>query len=357
MKTTLPKVTVHLPHLRENVRTLIEYCNRHQIQPTGVTKVVGGDPVIAKILVEEGLTSLGDSRVENLRRMAGISAEKWLIRPPMLSELEDLVQYGDVSLQSELAVLQALEAVCAQGKKRHKVILMVDLGDLREGFVEQEELLQVAEAVEAMKWVELYGIGTNLTCFSFIVPSEEKMELLVTWSRSVEERIGRPLAVVSGGNSATIDLMLTGGIPAGVNNLRLGESILFGKERRHFQFLENTHQDVFRLSCEICELKEKPSLPWGEIGRDSYGNSPTFTDKGRRIQAICALGKQDFDVETCRPVEEGLVILGASSDHLMVDVTAGKRPYQVGGVLELELGYFSTMRAFTSPYVGRDYLE
>lgn len=352
-----PFVRVNKKHLLENVRAVMEMCAAKNITVTGVTKVFGADPEIAAVFVEGGITRLGDSRVENLKLLKGLDAEKWLIRPPMMSEVDDLVLYADASLNSELATIRAINDAAIANGTVHNVILMVDLGDIREGFIDHEELIDVAIITEEMEGVHLYGIGVNLTCFSFIQSDEEKMKQLAELSKTVGDRIGRELEVVSGGNSATLDLMLKGGISEGVNNLRLGESLLFGKERANYTFLPGTHKDVFTLECEIVELKEKPSVPWGTVGVDSYGNRPTFTDRGRRLKAICALGKQDFDVETSVPVDEDIIILGASSDHLMLDVTDSKRAYKVGDTIELQLGYFSTMRAFTSRYVHKIYAD
>lgn len=352
-----PLLTVNLPHLRENVRVLISLCREHGIKITSVTKVFRADPEIARVLVEEGMPMLGDARVDNLERMKDIDAEKWLIRPPMLSEVPRLVEFGDASLDSELSVIEAINEEAGRQGKIHKVILMADLGDIREGYVDSDELIEVAKKVASMKNVELYGIGVNLTCFSFVQYDTEKLTQLRDLGRRVEEETGVKLQVISGGNSATVDLMLRGGIPEGVNNLRLGESVLFGKERAKYQFLPGTHSDVFTLEAEIVELKEKPSLPWGDVGVDSYGNKPEFTDRGpKRIKAICALGKQDFDAETTMPCDPGIIILGASSDHLMLDVTDSETSYKVGDTVRLKLGYFSTMRAFTSEYVHKKYI-
>ena len=352
-----PLLTVDIPHLRENVRTLRALCEARGIQITAVTKVFRGDPVIARVLVEEGITMLGDARVDNLERMRDIEAEKWLIRPPMLSEVPRLVRFGDVSLNTEMTVIKAIDEEAGRQGKKHKIILMADLGDIREGYVDSEELIEEAKRTAGMKNVELYGVGVNLTCFSFIQYDNEKLTELRDLGRRVEKETGVKLQVISGGNSATVDLMLRGGIPEGVNNLRLGESVLFGKERAKYQYLPGTHSDVFTLEAEIVELKEKPSLPWGEVGVDSYGNRPSFTDRGPgRLKAICALGKQDFDAATTTPCDPGIIILGASSDHLMLDVTDSGIDYQVGGLVRLKLGYFSTMRAFTSEYVKKDYI-
>ncbi|MCI6639858.1 MAG: alanine/ornithine racemase family PLP-dependent enzyme [Pygmaiobacter massiliensis] len=353
-----PCVTVNLACIRNNAKQVADLCAKHHIRVTGVTKVFAGDPVIAQCYLDAGITMLGDSRVDNLARMKDLQAEKWLIRPPMLSEVRRLVQYADVSLNSEIEVIRAIsKEACAQ-KRLHKVILMADLGDIREGYVKEEELLQAAVETERLQGVQLYGIGTNLTCFSFVQPDSEKMAELARLRKAVSEAIGRPLEIVSGGNSATIDLMMRSGIPSQVDNLRLGESLLFGKERARYTYLPGTDPGAFILECEIVELKEKPSLPWGQIGVDSYGNRPSFTDRGQhRTKAVCALGKQDFDPETTTPLDPGILILGASSDHLMLDVTDSEHQYQVGDTVALRLGYFSTMRAFTSAYVEKKYLN
>lgn len=353
-----PRVIVNLPHLRENVKIVKDLCAQNGISITGVTKVFRGDPKIAQAYLDSGLTMLGDSRVANLKRMEGLKAEKWLIRPPQLCEVEDLVRYGDVSLNSELVTIRAISDAALRQGKRHKVILMADLGDIREGYVDYEELLDAAETVSQLPGVELYGLGVNLTCFSFIQSDTEKLTQLRDLARRAGERAGKELAIVSGGNSATIDLMLRGGIPAGVNDLRLGESLLFGKERSRYQYLPGTHRDVFTLECQIVELKDKPSLPWGTVGVDSYGRRPEFVDRGPiRRKAVCALGRQDFDAETTFVCDPGIIILGASSDHLMLDVTDSEKDYKVGDVIQLQLGYFSTMRAFTSDYVEKVYIE
>ncbi|MBR2782863.1 MAG: alanine/ornithine racemase family PLP-dependent enzyme [Firmicutes bacterium] len=353
-----PLLTVDLGHLRKNVNIVCGLCAARGISVTAVTKVFRGDPRIARVLVEEGLTMLGDSRVRNLARLDGVAAEKWLIRPPMLTEIPELVRRADVSLNSELTVIRAISEECLRQGRCHRVILMADLGDIREGYTDYDELTAAAVAADRLPGIELYGIGVNLTCFSFIQYDTEKLTLLAGLRRRVEEAVGHPLGIVSGGNSAAVDLMLRGGIPAGVDNLRLGESVLFGKERARYTFLPGTYADVFTLECEIVELKDKPTLPWGTVGVDSYGRRPVFTDRGEhRLNAICALGKQDFDPETTVVCDPGVIMLGASSDHLMLDVTDSSRRYAVGDAVKLQLGYFSTMRAFTSDYVTVKYID
>ncbi|MCC8074526.1 MAG: alanine/ornithine racemase family PLP-dependent enzyme [Clostridiales bacterium] len=347
-----PLLTIDHEKIAANVRQMVAYCGQYGIEITGITKVVCGDPEIAKIYIDNGISRIGDSRVANLKKLAWMPCEKWLIRMPMCSEAEDVVRWADVSLNSELDTLKALARACRALRKTHKVVLMYDLGDIREGFLSMDEIRAAADYARQTPELELYGVGTNLTCFSFIQPDTEKLTLL---TQVAEEIHATPC--ISGGNSATLDLMFRGGIPKEVNLLRLGESLLFGRERAKYRYLDGTYNDAFRLQAEIIELKEKPSLPWGTVGVDSYGNSPTFTDRGVRMKAICALGKQDIDVETMWPIDEGIHILGASSDHLMLDVEDSEVEYRVGDTIEFRLGYFALMRAYTSSYVTKLHLN
>ncbi len=352
-----PKLNINLAKLQHNVKTLSKLCEGYNIKYTAVTKVFCGDPIIARTLVDAGVNFIGDSRVDNLKKMADISVEKWLIRPPMISEISELVKYADVSLNSELATIIEIDKQAKLQNKVHKIILMVDLGDIREGYLDIDELVSVAKQVNSMDNVALYGIGTNLTCFSFVQATTDKMQQLADIATLIENETNIKLEIISGGNSANIHLMCQKGIPNGVNNLRLGESVLFGKERAKYSYLPDTHDDAFILECEIVEVKEKPSLPIGEIGVDSYGKKPTFTDRGeKRIKAICALGKQDFDADICSCVDTDIIMLGASSDHLMLDITDSKNSYKVGDIVQLKLGYYSVLRAFTSEYVTKEYI-
>ena len=346
-----PRLSIDCEKIAGNVRTMVALCGTYGIEITGVTKVVCGDPVIAKIFTDNGIRRLGDSRVDNLKKYAHLPGEKWLIRMPAPSQAEEVVKWSDVSLNTELETIRALERACIRLGRTHKVVLMYDLGDLREGYLDRTELAEAADYVRNSPVLELYGTGTNLTCFSFIQPDTEKLRQLVEVAREIGADKN-----VSGGNSATLDLMLRGGIPEGVNQLRLGESILFGRERACYRYLDGTSNDAFLLRAEVLECKEKPSLPWGAVGVDSYGKTPVFTDKGIRKRLICALGRQDCDPETMWPTDDGVEILGASSDHLMLDVTDARREYRVGDTVQFRLGYYSLLRCYTSSYVEKEYI-
>lgn len=348
-----PQLDIYLDRIEQNARTVKALCAAKGIEITGVTKAACGSPEIAGVFIRAGIGRIGDSQPGNLDKLSGLPAERWMLRLPSMAEANELVCQADVSLNSEPAVLTALSQAAERHGLVHKVVLMADLGDLREGFICRDELLAAAALVRRLSHLELYGVGVNLTCFSFVQPDSGKLEALVELARSA----GLPKsAVVSGGNSATLDLLLRGGIPKGVNNLRLGEALLFGRERATYRYLDNTRADAFLLKAEIVECKEKPSLPWGTIGRNSYGERPVFQDRGIRRRAICAVGRQSVDPETMWPLDDGVEILGASSDHLLLDVTDSGTNCRIGDTAYFRLGYFAAMRAFTSPYVEKRYI-
>ncbi|MGD1821560.1 MAG: alanine/ornithine racemase family PLP-dependent enzyme [Pleomorphochaeta sp.] len=348
-----PRLDIQLKTIKENVSFVKNLCNTHGIDVTGVTKVFSASPEIVQAYIDGGLDTIGDARIENLKRVKDFKIKKWLIRVPPISQIKDVVMYSDVSLNSELETIYELNKEAKKQNKVHEIILMVDLGDLREGYIKKDELIKVANKVKTFSNVKLYGIGTNLSCYSFVIPSEENMIALDDFASVINVNN----IVISGGNSSSINIMRDGKIPNSINNLRLGESLLFGKERCTYTYIKGTSSNAFILNAEIVELKYKPSISWGEVGVDSYGKKPQERiDEGIIKRCLLAIGKQDCDIETMKPVDKNLKILGASSDYLIVQIKTDDKKYKVGDIIQFELGYFSLMRAMTSKYVIKNYI-
>jgi predicted amino acid racemase len=324
--------------LRHNAEVVSGLCRDHGLGIWAVTKGFCADPVIAQAYLDAGVKCFADSRVQNLAALSGLDAEKWLLRPPMPSDVATVVRVADGSLNSELATIERLSAAAVVAGRIHRVVFMADLGDIREGYVDHDQLLRDAEAAQRLPGIEVAGLGTNLTCYSFVQSTPAKMTQLGDLADRLASAVGHRLAVVSGGNSATLALMLAGGMDPRINNLRLGESLLLGRERTGYSYLPGTHNDTVVLQVEVVELKTKPSVPDGVIGSDSYGNRKEFIDRGRRRMAICAAGRQDLDPQVTWPLDPAMAIIGASSDHLMVDVTDCATHVGVGSVISLRLG-------------------
>ena len=211
------------------------------------------------------------------------------------------------------------------------------------------------EEILSMKNINLYGIGVNLTCYGAIIPKHDNLSNLVAIARKIEEKFGIKLQMVSGGNSSSIYLIGKGELPEGINNLRLGESFLLGNDTAYGEKLPGTTGDALVLEAQIVELKEKPSLPIGEVGVDAFGQKPYYEDRGIIKRAIIAIGKQDTDIDSMEPLDPDVEILGGSSDHIILDVTKSSKGYKVGDIVQFVVGYGGMLKTATSPYVEKVY--
>jgi predicted amino acid racemase len=349
-------VTIDLAKVEHNARSVVDLCAAHGIRVTGVTKGTCGAPEVARAMLRGGVSSIGDSRVENLARLreAGVPAPLMLLRIPPLSRVEEVVALADLSLDSELRVLSGLSDAARRSGRVHPVIAMVDLGDLREG-IWPADVVPFAREVEALPGVRLVGLGANLTCYGGVIPTPRNMARLVELAGAVEEACGRPLAWISGGNSSALPLIAGGGMPARVNHVRIGEAILLGRETVRHTPWPGTFQDAFLLHAEVIELKEKPSVPLGERGEDAFGHVPDFPEEGALRRALLDVGREDVDVEGVSPLDPRLRVLGASSDYLIVDVTGAGADVRVGDELVFSLHYGALLSVMDSPYVEKRY--
>lgn len=329
-----------------------------------VTKCLCADRTVCEMIAKHPRVDfMADSRVKNIKKYAdlleGTEKQSVLLRLPMLSEIEDLVKYVDISQNSEMATIEAIAAEAVKQGKTHRIILMVDLGDLREGmfYKDEDAIMDAAEKIHAMDGVELYGMGVNLTCYGAIIPKNDNLSILCDIAARVEERLGIKLPVISGGNSSSIYLIWKGEMPDGINNLRLGESFLLGNDTAYGETVPGTVHDAVIVEAQIIELKEKPSLPIGEVGKDAFGNVPEYEDRGIIKRAILGIGKQDTEVDGMIPLDEQIDVLGGSSDHMILDVTKCDRNYKVGDTVRFRLEYGALLKASTSEYVEKEYVR
>lgn len=349
-----PHLTIDLDKIEENARAIVSLCGERNIEVTGVTKGVCGHPEIARAMLRGGVASIGESRFENIHRLksGGIDAPCMLLRVPPLSGVDKVLASADVSLNSELSVLTSLSEACERLGKVHDVIVMVDLGDLREG-VWPDDLVSFVRAMLRLSNIRLAGLGTNLACFGGVVPTEANMNRLVELAHAVEDATGRRLDWISGANSSGLELIAAGRMPKRVNHARIGEAILLGRETIRRRPWPGTHQDAFVLRAEVLERKSKPSVPIGERSEDTFGELPAFEDRGDRLRALLNVGREDVHVEGLVPLDPGIVILGASSGYLVVDVTDASGDAKVGTELAFSLEYGALLGAMTSDYVKK----
>ena len=350
-KGRYPLLEIDLGKLKENLEWISAAGVIGGVKIAGVIKGVNALPEITQVFLESNIDEVASSRINQLKAVKKLRMEKGLHKPlmllrvPMLSEVKDVVKYAEISLNSEGKVLEALDKEAGKQGKVHRVILMADVGDLREGFWDKEELIETACLVEEKENLFLEGIGTNVGCYGSLVPTAEKLGELIPIAREIERRIGRKLDTISGGASTSFMRITDKDMPEGINHLRMGENILLARDNQVFHGHDTSplHQDVFTLKAEIIEIKDKPSHPVGEINVDAFGNRPTYEDRGIRKRALIAVGKEDiggsFEIF---PRMEGVEVVGGSSDHTILDITEVKK-LKVGDVLEFDIDYVSML--------------
>ena len=352
-----PRLEVRLDLIEHNARTVVERLRPLGIAVSGVTKASLGDPLIASAMLAGGVSSLSDSRIENIERLreGGITGEIMLIRSPMLSQTDRVVDAADVSMNTEMRVLEGLSRSAWRRGRTHGVIVMVELGDLREGVMPDEAEAMISRTQDLRSLV-IRGIGANLACQSGVIPDAANMTVLSDLACSIERSLGLHLDIVSGGNSANLGWAMDGRRLVGrVNHLRLGESILLGRDPVDRSPIAGLDAGAFTVVGEVIEAKAKPPSPWGSVGQTAFGEPLDLQDRAEgRSRIIVALGRQDLDVDgiTAPPPLE---VLGASSDHLILGTTL--RPPPVGSEVRVAPTYGTLLRAMTSPSVSVEHLE
>ena len=350
----MPRIEITLSKIQHNAQMLGVLYGKQGISLMGVSKAVLGEPLIAEAMIRGGVKFIADSRLENIQRMknARISAQFVLLRTAP-SQAESVVEDVDISLNTEIATLEKLNYYASLQNKIHQIILMVEMGDLREGILADDIFLFI-EKVLCLSHLKIIGLGCNLACYGGIKPDNQKMQQLSALTDAIEQKFTLNLSIISGGNSANYEWYKSTKQVGRINNLRIGESILLGCGTVNRQAIPQLHTNAFKLIAEVIESKVKPSLPSGKIGQDAFGKIPVFKDRGTHQRAIIALGKQDTLISglSC---DRDLEILGSSSDHLVLD--SQNSDLKVGVGVNFNLDYGSLLTAMTSPFIKKQFIK
>ncbi|WP_193790846.1 alanine/ornithine racemase family PLP-dependent enzyme [Fervidobacterium thailandense] len=351
-----PKLVIDLEAIASNTEKVAQMCHQRGIELVAVTKLVLADSTIAKTMRFSGADKLGDSRMKNIVKLreGGVPGPYQLLRIPMKSELGLVVRFVDEVLVSMPETAYELDALAGYYQRNLQVIYMVDVGDLREGVWFEKAVNEILDVARKLKNVRLVGIGTNVGCYGGVLPTVENMNILLNIKRELENQLDYELKV-SGGSTVALKLLEDGTLPQGINQFRVGEGIILGTDATGDRDIPYLSQDTVVLEAEVVEVDYKPSVPYGELGKDAFGRTPVFEDRGWRRRVILAVGEQDVKPDGLKPLEKGLKVLHASSDHLIVDVTDSEREFKVGDIIRFRMSYGCALRAFTSPYVEKEF--
>lgn len=353
------RVLVNADALVHNYRTVHDWVGRHNASLTVVTKALCGFSAAVQALVASGVNSVADSRISNLVALEPLceGMEKWFLRAPASAEQADVVRHADVSLNTELSTVKELNRVAMQQGVVHKVILMIELGDLREGIL-PGSLVATYRDVFNLENIEVLGIGSNLGCLSGTVPNSDQTMQLVLYRELLELKFDRRNPLISAGASATLPFLLQGRVPRQLNHFRVGESILLGTDLMNGGTMPGLREDGFTLEAEVIEVKEKNLVPFGETS-DEIHPFQTAVDTGshtpgeRGYRAVVTVGELDTEVSSLSPVNTEFQIAGASSDVTVLNLGSCTPSVRVGDSIRFRTGYAGLVRLMNNPYTEK----
>jgi predicted amino acid racemase len=351
------KVTIDLNILKHNIDVIDQWMTGHGASWTLVTKVLCGHSDTIKGLHKLGVSSMADSRLSNLRSIKKVipHLESWYLRLPHFSAIKGIVSLADVSLNSEIKTIEELNREAKNQDKVHGIIVMIELGDLREGIL-PGALIDFYNHIFGFPNINVLGIGSNLGCLAGSVPNEDQLMQLVLYRELLELKFNHKLPMISSGTSSILPLLLEEKLPRAINHFRIGEAVFLGSDLVNGGTLKDLRDDAITLEVEIVEIKEKNLVPLGETGSETPFESLNIADfsPGQRgYRAIVAVGQLDTEVSGLTPLNPDYKLAGASSDLTVVNVGENPEGLKVGGTLKFRVNYAALLRLMSNRYIDQ----
>lgn len=367
----MAELIIRTNKIKENIKSLSEYFESKNIKWSLITKVFSGDTEFLKNVltddVIENINSVGDSRLTSLKNLKEVNPEMRTIyiKPPAAIYADAIVEYADISLNSSFSTIEALNNAASKKGKVHKIIIMVELGELREG-VDRDDLLAFYETVFKMEFIEVIGIGSNLGCMYGVEPSYDKLLQLSLYRELISTKFKRDLPLISAGTSITLQLVEDNNIPKDINHFRIGEAAFFGLSPLKNERFRDLNTDTFEFSANIIELEQKKLLPDGIINDANIGHAAEQDQKigvsEVSYKAILDFGLLDVNVEDIDCINEEIEFVGVTSDMTVVDLKKNKNSdgtdrYKVGDQLKFTPNYMAVARLLNSKFIEKVFVD
>ncbi|MBN3584464.1 alanine/ornithine racemase family PLP-dependent enzyme [Algoriphagus aestuarii] len=350
-------LTLNKTKLKSNFEFLKNLFEEKNISWGVVSKLLCGNRMFLQELINLGVREIHDSRISNLAMVKKINpkVQTVYIKPVSKRNVGKMVEFADVSLNSELNTIHWISEEAVLQNKKHKIIIMVETGDLREG-VMGEHLVEFYSQIFQLPNIEVIGLGTNLNCLNGVMPSTDKLIQLSLYKQIIELKFNIKIPWVSAGTSVTIPLMFTHQLPLGINHFRVGETLYFGVDLFEEKLIDGMNGDVFEFHAEIIEMQEKPMLPVGNLAANPQGEVAEIDSElygQSSFRAILDIGLLDVDPKYLIPKDQDFEILGASSDMIIINLGKNPQKYKVGDTLNFELKYMGALGLLNSDYVDK----
>ncbi len=343
--------------LKHNYKYLNSLFSENGIEWGVVTKLLCGNKLFLNELLKLGVKEMHDTRISNIRMIKTLdpNVQTVYIKPPPKRSIANVIKYVDVSFNTDLYTIKLLSQEALKQNKKHKIIIMVEMGDLREG-VMGDNLIDFYEQVFTLPNIEIIGLGTNLNCLNGILPNQDKLIQLCLYRQLITLKFKREIAWISGGTSVTLSLLHNQLVPKGVNHFRVGEALFFGNDLVSGKPFEKMKTGVFKLFTEIIELYEKPIVPSGEQIENVAGHIPKFSPEeyGKSTyRAILDIGLLDISPKHLIPEDSAIKIIEVSSDMLVVDLGDNLKKYKTGDLVSFDVGYMGVLGLMNSNYIEK----
>ncbi|NEN23368.1 alanine/ornithine racemase family PLP-dependent enzyme [Cryomorpha ignava] len=343
--------------LKTNFDLLDERFQKRDIDWGIVVKMLCGNELFIQEVLNLGIREIHDSRISNLRVVKSLDpkVQTVYIKPPAKRSIKDVVTYADVSFNTEYITIKMLSEEAMRQNKTHKIIIMIELGDLREG-VMGEAFVDFYREVFKLPNISVVGIGANLNCLYGVMPSEDKYIQLSLYRELIKAYFDVEIEWISGGTSVVLPMFFKNQLPPAVNHFRIGEALYFGLNIEEQNTFEGMHNDVFKLRTEIIELTEKPMLPVGQLAENPSGEMLEIDESlyGKTsLRAIIDVGLLDISPDYLIPDDEDIEVVGASSDMLILNLGSSEKDYKVGDLISFKLKYMGALAIMNSNYIEK----
>src|SRR5690606_3018418 len=364
----MAELIIRIKTIQHNIKYLSCYFSEHIRELSLITKVLSGDKNFLKHVLTpdtiQHINSVGDSRLTSLKNLKEVNPEMRTIyiKPPAKVYAGEVVKYADISLNSSFETIQALNEAAKKLNKIHEIIIMIELGELREG-VNRSDVMDFYEKVFELSHIEVIGLGSNLGCMYGIVPSYDKLLQLVLYKELISAKFNKNLRLISGGSSITLPLIENRSVPKEINHFRIGEAAFFGVSPLNNQKFKELAVDTFEFKANIIELENKKIVPDGIVSEGNVGHTADFEESdlhSSSTKAILDFGILDVDRADIEPVNEDIAFVGITSDMLVVDLGKnenenGETRYKVGDTISFKPNYMAVARLLNSKFIDKKF--
>jgi predicted amino acid racemase len=361
----MAELVIYSEKIKNNIKYLSEYFEEKKISWSLITKIFSGDQeflrnILTKEVIEK-INSIGDSRLTSLKNLREVNPNMRTIyiKPPAAIYADDIVKYANISLNSSLSTIKALNEAAKKQKTTHQIIIMVELGELREG-VKRADLISFYEKIFELSHIEVIGIGSNLGCMYGVEPSYDKLLQLYLYKELIATKFNRDLPLISGGTSITLPLVENKTIPEDINHFRVGEAAFFGISPLDNAQFKELSTDTFEFRANIIELEQKKLIPEGVISDANVGHTlehdESVGEGDESYKAILDFGMLDVNTEDISAADKGLSFVGVTSDMTVIDLGINKEKYKVGDQIMFTLNYMAVARLLNSKFIEKVFI-